>query len=253
MRMSLWALIIMLVSLDKPAGTSPQFLDPNLAAVQPDTSAYHVYLTFDDGPVEASANILRIITARHAKVNVFLVGKRVFASDSSKKLFAKYLASPLVEAGNHGYSHANSHYRKYYKQPDSVLFDFERNKRLLGLKSNIARMPGRNTWRLPGLRVNDAYGGSSAADSLYKHGYLLFGWDIEWKYSQATDSSTRVQKFLEEVKRKLQKGQTRQKGKIIILAHDDEFRQHPDIADLQQLLRAIQLDRGLHLDHLRNY
>ena len=143
--------------------------------------AYHIYLTFDDGPLEGSEDIDDAVRADKIKINVFVVGSHVRSVPRMSSYFQLYENNPYIELGNHSYSHAHDEYSLFYKDPEAVFQDFEKNERVLQLKTKLARLPGRNMWRIGNITKNDVISGSSAGDLLLKNGYTLFGWDLEWQ------------------------------------------------------------------------
>lgn len=108
-----------------------------------------IYLTIDDGPSAASPFIDSMSQAWQARINVLLIGGRL--TDFEKE-WSRYNVNPQVEIANHSFSHASGHYRKYYRNGQEVDADIVFNQDLLGLQHKIARLPGRNTWRIDGLR-----------------------------------------------------------------------------------------------------
>lgn len=105
---------------------------------------YHIYLSFDDGPLEGSEDIDDAVRVEKIKINVFVVGYYVRAVPRMRNYFQLYENNPYIELGNHSYSHAHDEYRLFYQDPESVYQDFIKNERVLQLKSKLARLPGRN-------------------------------------------------------------------------------------------------------------
>ncbi|WP_245525039.1 polysaccharide deacetylase family protein [Mesorhizobium sp. M8A.F.Ca.ET.165.01.1.1] len=65
-----------------------------------------IYLTFDDGPLNGTSNILDVLEAAQVPATLFMVGMHAEASASNKALVRRAKAMPLVTIGNHSYSHA---------------------------------------------------------------------------------------------------------------------------------------------------
>ncbi|WP_245513456.1 MULTISPECIES: polysaccharide deacetylase family protein [unclassified Mesorhizobium] len=61
-----------------------------------------VYLTFDDGPPNGTANILDVLQAEQVPATLFMVGMHAEANATNRALRAKSM--PLVTIGNHSYS-----------------------------------------------------------------------------------------------------------------------------------------------------
>src|SRR3954462_6851521 len=152
---------------------------------KPDSSFQYIYITSDDGPLKGSEEIDDAVRNEQIKVNVFVVGQHAL-SDSLRGFYRMYQNNPYIEIGNHSFSHAHNQYGKFYKNPSAVVNDFLKCQTALKISDKIARQPGRNQWRLNHVRINDVRSGSISADSLYKHGFEVFGWDLEWQHDPKT-------------------------------------------------------------------
>jgi len=219
-----------------------------------DSTIYTIYLSFDDGPLEGSEDINDAVQKEDIKVNVFVVGMHAFASARMQRFYKLYEADPHIEIGNHSYTHAHDHYNLYYAKPDSVLRDFEKNQLELGIKNKLARLPGRNMWRLKDLVINDNITGRQAADTLYKSGYRVFGWDLEWQHSGETGIPLQsVNEMVEIIERKLREGKTIRKNQLVLLAHDEMFRNGWEESELKQLILKLKSFGNYRFEHLSNY
>nr|WP_246272745.1 polysaccharide deacetylase family protein [Phyllobacterium pellucidum] len=69
-----------------------------------------IYLTFDDGPLNGTSNILNVLDAEQVPAALFMVGLHAEASKERQALVAKAKSLPFVTIGNHSYSHAYNHY-----------------------------------------------------------------------------------------------------------------------------------------------
>ena len=188
------------------------------------------------------------------KVNVFVVGMHVLASPRMQRFYKLYEADPHIEIGNHSFTHAHNHYNLYYEKPDSVLHDFEKNQLELGIKYKLARLPGRNMWRLKDLIINDNITGRQAADTLYKSGYRVFGWDLEWQHSGETGVPLQsVNEMIEIIGRKLREGKTMRKNQLVLLAHDEMFRNGWEESELKQLILKLKSFGNYRFEHLSKY
>ncbi|MEI9410756.1 polysaccharide deacetylase family protein [Mesorhizobium salmacidum] len=111
-----------------------------------------IYLTFDDGPLNGTSNILDVLEAAQVPATLFMVGMHAEASASNKALVRRAKAMPLVTIGNHSYSHAYNHYRHFYGDTEGVVADMLMANAVLGLKPAVhARLPGRDVFRLPSM------------------------------------------------------------------------------------------------------
>jgi peptidoglycan/xylan/chitin deacetylase (PgdA/CDA1 family) len=221
---------------------------------EPGDSLYKVYLTFDDGPAEGSYEINRIAASDSAAINVFLIGENVYKTDSMKQLFQLYQSNPFIETSNHSYSHAHKHYRLYYKDPFRVVRDFELNTDTLHLKNKIARLPGRNTWRIKGRQRSDLPDDKIAADSLAAKGYTVFGWDIEWRhYPDSSHSILTANTMMRIVENMILEKRSFIPGHVVILCHDPMFTHAYNQLQLELFIKKIQQKRGYRLEHLDKY
>lgn len=115
-----------------------------------------IYLTFDDGPLNGTSNILDVVQAEQVPVTLFMVGMRAEANAANRALLQRAQSMPLVTIGNHSYSHAYNHYRHFYGDTEGVVADMLRANAVLGLKPAVhARLPGRDVFRLPNYSKND--------------------------------------------------------------------------------------------------
>jgi hypothetical protein len=126
--------------------------------VQAQTSAgqHTIYLTFDDGPLPGSENILDVLRTERVPATLFMVGMHAEASPGRMALVELAKTTPLVAVGNHSYSHANNRYREFYSDTERVLADMQKANAVLGLKTPVhARMPGRDVFRLLNVSKDD--------------------------------------------------------------------------------------------------
>jgi len=217
-------------------------------------SVYTIYLSFDDGPLEGSEDINDAVKKEDIPVNVFVVGMHALANKRMEGFYKLYEANPYIEIGNHSFTHAHDHYQAYYAKPDSVLHDFTKNQDELQIKNKLARLPGRNMWRLKDIIINDVNTGEQAADSLYKYGYRVFGWDIEWQHSGETGAPIQsVSEMLEIIEKKLKEGKTIKKNHLVLLSHDEMFRNGWEESELKQLILKLKAKGNFRFDHLSNY
>ncbi|WP_246672285.1 polysaccharide deacetylase family protein [Mesorhizobium sp. B3-1-6] len=144
-----------------------------------------VYLTFDDGPLNGTSNILDVLQAEQVPATLFMVGMHAEANATNRALLQRAKSMPLVTIGNHSYSHAYNHYRHFYGDTEGVVADMLRANAVLGLKPAVhARLPGRDVFRLPNYSKDDNSLGLAEAgreDPDYKFvaasGFWLYGWD----------------------------------------------------------------------------
>lgn len=219
-----------------------------------DTAARYIYLTFDDGPLDGSEDIDDAVTKEKIKINVFIVGQHALSSKKMRGYFQLYVNNPLIEVGNHSFSHAHNQYEKFYEDPQNVLQDFLKCQEQLNIPYKYARQPGRNQWRLKDTVINDVRSGSQSADLLYENGFKVFGWDIEWQHDGRTGVPIQtVDDMVEIIEKRLNEKKTVRPGHLILLSHDEMFRNGWEESELKQLIEKLKAKGNYKLEHLSNY
>jgi len=215
---------------------------------------YHIYLSFDDGPLAGSKDVDNAVKVEKVKINVFVVGSYVQAFPRMREYFQLYENNPYIEIGNHSYSHAHDEYSVFYKNPKSVYQDFGKNENVLQLKSKLVRLPGRNMWRIGSKTINDVTSGSAAADLLSKNGYLVFGWDIEWQHDARTGVPVQtVNDIFNQIEKLLKERKTVTENHVVILCHDEMFRKKWEETELKQLIERLRSAGLYEFNHLSEY
>jgi peptidoglycan/xylan/chitin deacetylase (PgdA/CDA1 family) len=218
-----------------------------------DTVVKHIYVTFDDGPLEGSEDIDDAVRKEQIKVNVFVVGRHAL-SDSLKDFYKMYQNNHYIEIGNHSFSHAHNHYKEFYDNPSSVVADFMKCQTALRIPNKLARQPGRNQWRLKGVRINDVKSGTKSADMLYKQGFKVFGWDLEWQHDSKTGVPVQtVDDMVELIEKKLIEHKTVKANHLVLLAHDEMFRNGWEESELKQLIDELKAKGNYRFEHLSSY
>lgn len=210
------------------------------------------YLTFDDGPLLGTSEIIKIFNERKICGSMLMVGQHVEKSAQNKSWLEMAKASSCIMVGNHSYSHANSRYSAYYTDPQAVLKDFEKNQEILGISKKIARLPGRNMWQVGKRSKYDIASGQSSAQLLHRSGYVVFGWDIEWQHDASGNPIETVDKILNNMNLLLRDSRTFTPGHIVVLAHDQMFRKADADSKLIDLLSRLS-DSGYTLKTLEEY
>jgi peptidoglycan/xylan/chitin deacetylase (PgdA/CDA1 family) len=240
------------VKKDTLIATAPKELNPNAVTTALDTpgsSAPHVYLTIDDGPSPFSNAIIDVAKEKNAKMTVFLVGNNMWSKKYRESL-NQYRNNPLLELGNHSFSHANGKYSSYYKNPNGVLLDFYKNIVQMQLPNSLARLPGRSFWALGQKELINQESGKHAARLLQQKGFKLFGWDVEWFYHHKTGAPKgSAEQVFAEIQKSLKTKQTFLNGHCVVLLHERHFQQKYEIAKLITLCQK----EGYILEHLKNF
>jgi len=216
-------------------------------------TAKYIYLTIDDSPLNGSRYIDSVIRAIGVKTNIFMVGNPIDGSQRFRKNYELLNENPYIDLYNHSYSHANHRYLKYYKRPEDVLADFEKNRTDFNLHYRIARLPGRNLWQVATKTKNYKQTGAEAARLLAEKGYKVFGWDVEWKYV-ATDHTPvqTVDELVEEIEHIYKSANTFTRGHVVLLMHDQMFAKENEKNDLKALILKLK-NNGYEFEYLRTY
>lgn len=195
-----------------------------------------IYLTFDDGPNAGTMHVLDAVTGEQVPASFFIVAKHVNDSREQQHTWEKLKTTPNIELCNHSYSHAANRYSRFYKDPQKVIADFKRSSDSLQLNNKVARMPGRNAWRIDSIRHTDVKESRKAIDSVALAGFDIMGWDLEWGFDHQTfvpDADTAL--LFRRVQNLLNDEATKTPGHLVLLAHDQAFRTEEDV----QLLKAV--------------
>ena len=230
-----------------------------------------VYLTFDDGPLAGTDDVIAVLNAEQVKGTLFMVGDHV-SSAWRRGVLNDAHGSRFVQVANHSSTHAGGAYRAYYGgSPQTVLDGFNRATTTLRITGRPidARLPGRNTWRACNIVRTDPANrsdSSGAANLLARNGYRIFGWDVEWRRtgSAAAEGAghpdQRAGDLVREIGSSLRRtGGTQKPDKCIVLMHDTMFRasrsEGGGVTDRQQLVQFIQAlkQAGCGFDFMSSY
>lgn len=224
-----------------------------LVAISDTIPGKYIYLTIDDSPLNGSQYIDSIIRTTGIKTNIFLVGHPIDESSRFKKNYELLNGNPYIEIYNHSYTHANHKYLRYYKNPEQVLDDFEKNRIDFHLPHRIARLPGRNLWHVAGKTKNYKQTGAEAAQLLAEKGYRIFGWDVEWKYDSKDNTPLQtIDELVEEIENLYNTSSTFTVDHVILLMHDQMFGKINSKNDLETLIYKL-LENGYTFKYLHDY
>jgi len=222
-----------------------------------------IYITSDDGPLRGSAQVIDVATQKKVPITMFMVGLHYHdASASLRERVDLAKKNPFIQIASHSYSHAYNHYRHFYHDTSDVIADLKRNNRIFGFTGTHVdtRLPGRDVFRSPIISRDDPYI-SKAEDTVetigdnevYKNGFYLYGWDLEWAHDSHGKPIQSVDKLLQEVDEKFNSGTTVLPNKLILLMHDEMFQDHFDgVENLSQLIDLLR-KRGYKFDFIKNY
>lgn len=214
----------------------------------------NVYITIDDGPSAASLYLNNTAIADSINMTMFIIGNKILESHSNRILFNLYLSNPFIQTGNHSFSHANGHYQLYYKRPNEVIIDFEKNAGSFHVSKKIARLPGRNTWRINEKRRTDLADADSSADRLLLQGYRVFGWDIEWKNKQGSSHDiTDAESVMKEIGYMAGKRNSFTPHNIVLLCHESMFVDSINRIQFDQFISIMKRDQRYCFKLLADY
>ena len=212
-----------------------------------------VYLSFDDGILKGSEVLDQTAFSDSVPLTVFLIGKNVLRNDSTRRLYEAYRRNPFIEIGNHSFTHAGGHYRRYYAHPDTVEQDFILNADTLLLTGDIARLPGRNCWRTNDRSRDDLPDGKAAADSLRALHYRVFGWDMEWSYNGAGRLVGTADEMLGRIDRMAQRKNSFTANHIVLLLHDPLLQDSSNVAEIREFIHKLKVKGNYRLEQLGKY
>lgn len=199
-----------------------------------------IYITFDDGPNKGTRNVLQAVKEENIPASFFIVGEHVFDSPKQTQTWELLKVDSTIELCNHSYTHAHNRYTSFYNKPSGVVADFQRSQQALQFSNNIARMPGRNAWRIDTIDHTDIYESSAAIDSLHAAGFNIMGWDIEWMFDHKTLApDTAIDLMLRRIDNLLLAEKTKTPGHLVLLAHDQAFQTEEAIQLLHLVLKSL--------------
>lgn len=215
-----------------------------------------LYLTFDDGPLKGTENVLNVLKKEKIPATMFCIGRNARLHPD---LFRQELSIPALQIANHTYSHANGHYSRFYNNTFGVLSDVEHAQIVLGGRKYL-RLAGRNVWRLPEVTRDDraiiALRGSREVpkyNALSREGYFIYGWDVEWHFDHRSGHPVESPELLAaRIEALYRHGQMAQRGKVVLLTHDFMFRSRHSTAELRRFIRLMKR-RGWQFKTIRHY
>ncbi len=221
-----------------------------------------MYLTFDDGPLDGTQNVINILQEEGISATMFMIGKHIKASASRKRLFNMAVDDPLIVVANHTYSHANRHYRRFYSDPYNVVDDLNRMSSILRntfTGGKYCRLAGRNVFRVGDIRCDDPAIPKSrheerSYNALEDDGFNIFGWDYQWDYRPRDGKLYKSpREMLRRINRIYNRGRTKKRGKFILLMHDFTFKDRFNGKEkLRELITLLRND-GWNFDSIENY
>jgi len=214
---------------------------------------YSVYLTSDDGPLVGSKYLDQIIRDYQVPFTIFLVGRPLSSDSNLEPNFIRYKNNPYVLLANHSFSHANFHYKRFYKNPFNVEQDFIKNENFLHLTSKIGRLPGRNVYSINSVAKGEPNALKAARLLTKNEDYKLFGWDYELSHKRGRVVEDNATIHYLKIKKLLKDKKTFRENQLIILMHDQMFTSPITQKTLGELILLLQDDKEIELKTLDKY
>jgi peptidoglycan/xylan/chitin deacetylase (PgdA/CDA1 family) len=218
-----------------------------------DSTIKHIYLTFDDGPLNGTANCIAICEREKLAASFFEIGLHQSRSSKGRRLYTQIKSNTaLFSLSNHSYSHAAGKYRWFYQHPDSAILDFLKGKAVLAPTNNLVRFPGNNAWD-----TKDAKKASwlvkPLAHKMDSLGWDVIGWDMEWrfnKYGKPVQSPEAIALLVDSL---FEHNQTKTKNHLVILMHDHMFEAAADSIKLEKMVGLLKQRKHYRFDKITQY
>lgn len=225
--------------------TIPKAADPN----DRDTAGKRtLYLTFDDGPNNGTQTVIDILKAENVPATFFLIGMHVKEMPASHRVMPELRAMPNVVLCNHGYTHAfKNHFERFYADLPGSVNDFIRSRDTVHFNNPIARTPGNNIWRTPKFEQTTYARYKPAVNNIRDSGFVLVGWDTEWRY-RSLKLVQSVDQMQKEINDMYDHGENRAPGHCVLLMHDLTFLDAADSTSLHELIRRFKADGRYRFD-----
>jgi chitin disaccharide deacetylase len=178
-----------------------------------------LFLTFDDGPINATLDVLDILKVADVRATFFINAFHLDGLGGENEDKARIALRRILQEGhllaNHSYDHMDHNgeleetqapemtaYKDpavdyLYFVPNSTVTETALGSTLKLFRNNQMRIMGRlpysNVWRTSGARVTSTRASHSLSlmtlvDDLHSHGMAIYGWDIEWGPSNWDDA-----------------------------------------------------------------
>ena len=218
-----------------------------------DPNKRYIYLTFDDGPNRGTKNLLKITNKYQIPITAFVVGKHAYDSKTQSKELEELENDQLVEIANHSYSHAANRYSDFYKNPENVIRDFDRARDSLKFKNKYARTPGRNIWRTAHINNTDIKTSKIGADELQKAGYVLVGWDLEWKPDHSMKLKGSHKEMAKRVDSIFFNDLEKTSRHLVFLTHDQYLQDDESVKELDLFISGLQNSNRFEFRKISDY
>lgn len=223
------------------------------------------YLTFDDGPIIATKNILEAAQEEDVPVSMFFIGSQI---ENFRNIYENALSYPNVTIGNHTYSHANGRYKQFYSNADVVVQDVKKANTIIS-KDRISttqssflptRLAGRNVFRLPifsrndnGLPKEQVSKEWLGYEKIYGEGFYIYGWDLEWSYESTGKPILAPIDIVNKMELINSKSYSRLPNKVVLLMHDRMFNNSFNGKENLQTLIKLLKNNGWKFENIERY
>lgn len=223
------------------------------------------YLTFDDGPIIATKNILEAAQEEDVPVSMFFIGSQI---ENFRNIYENALSYPNVTIGNHTYSHANGRYKQFYSDADVVVQDIKKANTIIS-KDRISttqssflptRLAGRNVFRLPifsrndnGLPKEQVSKEWLGYEKIYGEGFYIYGWDLEWSYESTGKPILAPIDIVNKMELIHSKSYSRLPNKVVLLMHDRMFNNSFNGKENLQTLIKLLKNNGWKFENIERY
>jgi peptidoglycan-N-acetylglucosamine deacetylase len=220
----------------------------------PCDSCTKIYLSFDDGPHSGTDSVENILTRAQVPASFFEVGAQYSYSDTYKSMSRQISNNPLFRIYNHTYSHAaNNHFNTYYRSPEQVWNDIQKNKEILGLHSNISRLPGNNVWITPRYIFPGRKKIAGTVSFIEAKGTeYITGWDVEWNFNNQTHKVPPIKELLNKMDQELRKKLPFPRN-LVILMHDFMFQQPENAAKLDSFVMVLKARKDIRFQWIEEH
>ena len=213
----------------------------------------HLYLTFDDGPLVGSRAIDSIARAKKIKVNAFVVGRHSTMGKYRLRDLNLYIENPYVAVYNHSYTHGFNRLQTFYGDSHTAFEDFKKNEEIVAFDSKVARLPGRNIWLYDDERKIDIPNAAPTADLLFKDGYKIFGWDVEWRLNGVTGApAVPLETVYARMVNFMNNKSSKEPNNVVFLMHDDMFQTRQGKKLLSDLIDKL-IAKGYKFEFMEDY
>lgn len=224
-----------------------QFIDPDA------TGKRTIYLTFDDGPNKGTPTVVSILNEEQVPATFFIIGMHVKEMPVSKTIMPILKSMSNFVLCNHSYTHAyKNQFEKFYTDLSGSVNDFQRCRDTVNFSNPLARTPGNNIWRTPHFNQTTYERYKPAANNLYDSGFVLFGWDIEWRYRGMKLKQT-VDQMEKEIDNMYLHKENRYKNHCVLLMHDITFLDAHDSTQLRELIHRLKTNPIYRFDIATNH